>query len=77
MRRAGYFAQSPAPTLLVWGERDPLVPLRLAAEYERAIPDVRLVVLEGAGHVPMVERPEAFAHAVLAFLGADSAGDAS
>jgi pimeloyl-ACP methyl ester carboxylesterase len=66
-----------APTLLVWGERDPLVPLRLAAEYERAIPDVRLVVLEGAGHVPMVERPEAFARAVLAFLGADSASDAS
>jgi pimeloyl-ACP methyl ester carboxylesterase len=57
-----------APTLLVWGERDRVVPLQVAAEYERAIPDARLLVLEGAGHVPMVERPLAFARAVLDFV---------
>ncbi len=56
-----------APTLLVWGERDPLVPLRLATEYAQAIPDVRLVVVE-AGHVPMVDRPDEFARAVLDFV---------
>jgi pimeloyl-ACP methyl ester carboxylesterase len=60
-----------APTLLVWGERDPLVPLRLASDYERAIPGARLVVLAGAGHVPMSDRPEEFALAVAEFLRAD------
>jgi pimeloyl-ACP methyl ester carboxylesterase len=57
-----------APTLLVWGERDPLVPLRLADEYERVIPDARLVVLPGAGHVAMADRPAEFAGALLDFV---------
>jgi pimeloyl-ACP methyl ester carboxylesterase len=57
-----------APTLLVWGERDALVPLPLAAEWRRAIPSSRLVVLPGAGHIPMVERPRTFAKLLLEFL---------
>jgi pimeloyl-ACP methyl ester carboxylesterase len=57
-----------APTLLLWGERDTLVPLSLAAEWQRAIPSSRLVVLPGAGHVPMVERPREFAKLLLEFL---------
>jgi pimeloyl-ACP methyl ester carboxylesterase len=57
-----------APTLLVWGDRDPLVPLRLARDYERALPQARLVVLRGAGHVPMADRPAEFARAVRGFL---------
>ena len=65
-----------APTLLLWGERDPLVPLALAAHYQRAIPVARLVVLEGAGHVSMVERPDAFARAVLDFVGEPPGGPA-
>jgi pimeloyl-ACP methyl ester carboxylesterase len=60
-----------SPTLLVWGERDPLVPLRLAGQYERAIPGARLAVVEGAGHVPMADRPDEFARAVLEFVGAE------
>ena len=57
-----------APTLLIWGDRDPLVPVRLAQEYERAIPDAHLVVLAGAGHIAMAERPNEFAHAILDFI---------
>jgi len=57
-----------APTLLLWGERDALVPPALATAWREAIPHARLVVLEGAGHVPMVERPRAFASAVGGFL---------
>ena len=45
-----------APTLLVWGERDSLVPLRLARAYQRALPKARLVVFQDVGHIPMVER---------------------
>jgi pimeloyl-ACP methyl ester carboxylesterase len=65
-----------APTLLVWGERDTLVPLSLAGEWHRAVPCSRLVVMPGVGHVPMVERPREFAELLLEFLDhpSDSAG---
>jgi pimeloyl-ACP methyl ester carboxylesterase len=61
------------PTLLVWGERDPLVPAELADEWQRAIPQARLVLIPRTGHVPMVERPRAFATALQKFL--DDPGD--
>jgi pimeloyl-ACP methyl ester carboxylesterase len=61
------------PTLLVWGERDPLVPPELAGEWQRAIPHARLVLLPHTGHVPMVEQPRAFAAALEEFL--DDPGD--
>jgi pimeloyl-ACP methyl ester carboxylesterase len=49
-----------APTLVVWGEDDPLVPVRDAWEFGRLIPDARVVVYEDTGHVAMLERPAAF-----------------
>jgi pimeloyl-ACP methyl ester carboxylesterase len=57
-----------APTLLLWGERDPIVLPRLAAEYQRAITSAELVILAAAGHVPMSDQPDDFAAAVLDFL---------
>jgi pimeloyl-ACP methyl ester carboxylesterase len=57
-----------APTLLIWGERDALVPLALAAEWRRTIPSSSLVVLPGAGHIPMVEQPRTFAKLLHEFL---------
>jgi pimeloyl-ACP methyl ester carboxylesterase len=59
-----------APTLLVWGDHDPLVPVERAEEYRQAIPDARLVVVRGAGHVAMSDRPAEFAQTVLDFAGA-------
>jgi pimeloyl-ACP methyl ester carboxylesterase len=56
-----------APTLLVWGVHDPVVPPRLGRRAAAAIPGARLIVLD-AGHVPFVDRPEAFLAAVLPFL---------
>jgi len=49
-----------APTLIVWGEHDMLVPVEDAHEFERLIPQSRTVVLEDTGHVPMLERPVKF-----------------
>jgi pimeloyl-ACP methyl ester carboxylesterase len=57
-----------APTLIVWGERDRLVPARLATDWHKAIPGSRLELIAGARHVPMVERPSAFAEVLLDFL---------
>ena len=59
------------PTLLVWGNKDMLVPLRDADEYARHIPDARKVVFEDVGHVPMLERPRAFNEVLLEFLQDD------
>lgn len=63
-----------APTLVVWGEGDTWVPLRHALQLRRAIPDASLVVLRGAAHMPMVDRPEAFNRLVLRFLEGERVG---
>ena len=46
-----------APTLLIWGERDALIPIANSADYLRAISASRLVVLPGIGHLPQEEAP--------------------
>jgi pimeloyl-ACP methyl ester carboxylesterase len=60
-----------APTLIVWGEDDPLVPVRDAWEFGRLIGDARVVVYEDTGHVAMFERPAAFNALLEEFLGQD------
>ena len=57
-----------APTLLLWGESDRLIPPANAADYLGALPNARLVSLPGAGHVPQEEAPEASLVPVRAFL---------
>lgn len=47
-----------APTLLLWGEQDALIPLSNAADYVKAIPRVTLVRLPRMGHLPHEEAPE-------------------
>lgn len=63
-----------APTLIIWGGRDTLVPLSAGELLRREIPDSRLVVLEGAGHVPMYDRPDEFSRVVLCFLRGEPVG---
>jgi pimeloyl-ACP methyl ester carboxylesterase len=61
------------PTLLVWGDRDPLVPEGYAEKMAEEIGTSRLVVLPEAGHVAMWDNPEAFNDQVIHFLsGAES-----
>ena len=56
------------PTLLVYGERDVRAPLAVAEGLHSAIPDSRLVVLPGVGHVCNVEAPDDFNAAIRDFL---------
>jgi pimeloyl-ACP methyl ester carboxylesterase len=56
------------PSLVIWGDRDRLVSPALAAEVANAIPDARLLVLEGVGHTAMMEDPETTARAILGLV---------
>jgi pimeloyl-ACP methyl ester carboxylesterase len=60
-----------SPVLLIWGSEDTEVPLRVAEEALRELPSAQLRVIEGAGHFPFLDQPEAFAEAVAGFLEAD------
>ncbi len=56
------------PTLILWGERDPLVPLSYARQLEQMIAGARLVTIPNAGHIPMWENPAVFNRELLEFL---------
>ncbi|MFE5396549.1 alpha/beta fold hydrolase [Streptomyces sp. NPDC056568] len=67
-----------APTLLVYGGRDQLVGYRMAQRAARAFRDSRLLTLPDAGHVAMMEYPEAVARAfreLLADIGQPATGE--
>lgn len=57
-----------APVLLVWGERDRVIPSRHAATAAEALPTAWLEVMEGIGHVPQVEAAPAFSAVVNSWL---------
>ena len=71
-----HLARITVPTLVVWGDRDPLIPLGMGRRLAAALPMARLVVLTGAGHAPMWERQDAFNDTLLTFLrhGPDQRG---
>jgi 3-oxoadipate enol-lactonase len=57
-----------APTLVVVGDQDILTPVANARELAEGIPGARLQVLEGGGHLALIECEVAFTDALLAFL---------
>jgi pimeloyl-ACP methyl ester carboxylesterase len=59
-----------APTLLVWGKEDRLVPPVYADEFTRRLGDARVQTVDGAGHAPQIEQPEKVARMVAEFVGA-------
>ena len=56
------------PTLVIGGSADRLVDVRVPIQVARAIPDSRLLMLRGVGHVAQMEVPRVVARAVLGFL---------
>ncbi len=61
-------AQIQAPTLLVWGEQDAMIPFSHAQDYLQAIAGSRLAALAATGHLPQEEAAQASLQAVAAFL---------
>jgi pimeloyl-ACP methyl ester carboxylesterase len=64
------------PTLIVWGEKDSIIPVRDADEFERLIEDSRKIVMRDTGHIPMAERPAAFNDVLLEFLAESGPAEA-
>jgi pimeloyl-ACP methyl ester carboxylesterase len=61
-------AQIGAPTLVIGGRQDRLIDIRVAPTVAKAIPDSRLLILDGVGHVAQMEVPRMVARAVIALL---------
>jgi pimeloyl-ACP methyl ester carboxylesterase len=48
------------PVLIVWGSRDPIIPVRHGERAHEAIPGSRLEIFDGVGHLPQLETPGRF-----------------
>jgi pimeloyl-ACP methyl ester carboxylesterase len=59
-----------APTLLIWGDEDKLVPAVCASELAAALPSSQIAVLRGTGHFCYEEMPDEFNRLLLKFLTA-------
>ena len=57
-----------APTLIIWGEEDQVVPVAHAHIAAESIPEARLQIFDGCGHVPNIERAEEFNQLVTVIL---------
>jgi pimeloyl-ACP methyl ester carboxylesterase len=56
------------PVLIVWGARDPIIPIQHAQSAHDAIPGSRLEIFEEAGHLPQVEASQAFVAVLSRFM---------
>jgi pimeloyl-ACP methyl ester carboxylesterase len=70
---AAFAALHPRPTLIMWGERDRVLPSHHIQEARRVFPHAESHLLPGIGHMPQIECPEEFAGIVLPFLASASA----
>jgi pimeloyl-ACP methyl ester carboxylesterase len=56
------------PTLIVWGERDNIIPVSHAHQAHEAMPNSRLEIVPGVGHFPHVEDPFRFVEILVDFI---------
>jgi pimeloyl-ACP methyl ester carboxylesterase len=63
----GMLAKIDVPTLIVWGDKDAIVPIECARLYQQAIPNARLQELKNCGHFAHLERPRELAEIVAEF----------
>ncbi|MBD2859520.1 alpha/beta hydrolase [Spongiibacter sp. KMU-158] len=58
-----------APSLLIWGDQDRLIDVSAVAVWTREVPAMKVEVMKGYGHMPMVEAPAESASIYREFLG--------
>jgi pimeloyl-ACP methyl ester carboxylesterase len=62
------YLASDLPMLIVWGRRDPLIPVAHAYRAHQVTPNSRLEIFPSAGHYPYLDEPEHFAAVLLDFI---------
>jgi pimeloyl-ACP methyl ester carboxylesterase len=70
----GTLARAEMPVLIIWGRQDSLIPVAYAAPLQAELKHAELKLLDGCGHVPMADCPEAFDREMTAFLAASVPG---
>ena len=60
--------QHPRPTLIIWGDRDRVLPAHHLETAQRLMPHAKTHLFDGVGHMPQIECPDEFADLVLAFF---------
>jgi pimeloyl-ACP methyl ester carboxylesterase len=68
----GRLARADMPVLIVWGKQDALIPVAYAAPLAAELQHAQLAVLDGCGHVPIADCPQAFDRELEAFLATDA-----
>ncbi len=71
MKRSDFraeLAQITIPTLIIWGERDVMLPIALGRALNDALPHATFITMPHCGHRPMLAQPAQFSRSVLAFL---------
>lgn len=63
-----YMDKIRVPTLLVWGEADKLVPLKIAQKMQKTIHNAQLLVVSGKGHMFTYREPEIIVEKTIEFL---------
>jgi pimeloyl-ACP methyl ester carboxylesterase len=67
-RLPALLARVTAPTRIVWGRQDKIIPVECGTLHHQAIPGSELVVIEQCGHAPHLEKPDEFVRVALDFL---------
>lgn len=62
------FHRIAVPTLIIWGDRDSLIPVSHAELFHEEIKDSKLLIIKDCGHIPQEEEPQIFNTNILAFL---------
>jgi pimeloyl-ACP methyl ester carboxylesterase len=63
-----FYLAEKVPTMLVWGDRDSIIPVSHAYAAHEDLPGTRLEIIEGSGHFPHVEDPARFLEVLTDFL---------
>lgn len=71
------YLASAMPTLIVWGDQDPIIPVSHAHAAHEAMPGSRLEIFAGAGHFPHVEEPARFVEVLTDFIATTAPADVS
>jgi pimeloyl-ACP methyl ester carboxylesterase len=71
------YLTSDMPTLIIWGDHDPIIPVQHARDAHAAMPGSRLELFSGVGHFPHCEDPLRFDRVVTDFVRATPAADVS